>query len=329
VGTPDIRPGDAADTWPHLLPAVRYARDHGHYVALHEYMGYEADYGVGWKQIDGQRIPWTVWHGRRLPGDGADESYPYGWAALRYRYVWDVYYRPVGLGDTKLLITEVGCDSVESVTPLGASVGTWKEHIADWAAEGKDPAATYAEMLKWYDARIREDGFVAGATIFTVGSVGNWINWDISGTAVESNLLEYIEAVAGLPDPDPLPPGEEPMDQYTVIVVKLPQDTNREQAAKIARWFNPNKHTMAYSIDNYARLLGDPAAGPKSKGIVFGYWRHSPAERAVIDRWSHDRIQMPGPFTPEEPAPAARAHGVDVSHHQKEIDWETLKEAGE
>jgi hypothetical protein len=199
VGTPHIQPGDAADVWPHLLPAVRYARDHGHYLALHEYMGYEADYGVGWRQIDKDRIPLTVWHGRVIPGDGADESYPFGWTVLRYRYIWDTYLRPIGLGDTKLLITEVGCDSVESVTPLGASVGTWKEHREEWIAQGKDPAGTYAEMLKWYDARIREDGFVAGATIFTVGSVGNWVNWDISETAVESNLLQYIKAVGDLP----------------------------------------------------------------------------------------------------------------------------------
>jgi hypothetical protein len=87
VGTPDM------SIWPHLLPAVKYARDHGHFIALHEYMGYEADYGVGWRQVDANRQPTTdVWHGR------PDKLYPWGWAALRYRYIYDTIFAPAGLG---------------------------------------------------------------------------------------------------------------------------------------------------------------------------------------------------------------------------------------
>lgn len=194
VGTPDIKPGDAADIWPHLLPAIRHARDHGHYIALHEYMGYEPFYGVGWSQIDAQRRPLAGrWHGR-LAIHEPDESYPYGWAVLRYRFIYDLYLRPEGLADTPLLITECGCDSVETVTPWGVSVGTWKEHRAAWTAEGKDPERHYATMLQWYDRYLREDDYVKGAVVFTVGSVGNWANWDIAGTRVEEALLSYVAA---------------------------------------------------------------------------------------------------------------------------------------
>ncbi len=193
VGTPDIRPGDPADIWPHLLPAVRHARDHGHYIALHEYMGYEADLGVGWRQIDAQRQPVRRWLGRVDADGNPDESYPYGYVVLRYRLIYDTYFRPEGLHDVPLLITECGCDSVETVTPLGGSVGTWTEHRDFWAARGDDPELYYAGMLKWYDRRLREDNYVLGATIFTVGSVGNWVKWDISGTRVEEEIARHIQ----------------------------------------------------------------------------------------------------------------------------------------
>ena len=200
VGTPDIRPGDPADVWPHLLPAVRYARDHGHFIALHEYMGYEAELGVGWKQIDGQRRPAHRWHGRTRPDGSPDESYPYGYVALRYRYIYDTYFRPEGLQDARLLITECGCDSVETVTPIGGTVGTWTEQRDLWSKDGRDPEAVYAGMLEWYDKRLRQDGYVLGAMIFTVGSVGIWAKWDIAGTGVENRILDYISAERGAAD---------------------------------------------------------------------------------------------------------------------------------
>jgi len=192
VGTPDIRPGDPGDVWPHLLPAIRHARDHGHYLALHEYMGYEADLGVGWKQVDGQRHPARRWHGRLNATGEPDETYPYGYVTLRYRYIYDTYLRPESLHDVPLLITECGCDSVESVTPLDGGIGTWTEQRALWAERGLDPDATYAGMLAWYDERLREDAFVRGAMIFTVGSVGIWAKWDIAGTAAEDHVLRHI-----------------------------------------------------------------------------------------------------------------------------------------
>ncbi len=214
VGTPAVRPGEPDDVWPHLLPAIRHARDHGHFLALHEYMGYEADLGVGWKQIDAQRQPVRRWHGRRDAAGQPDESYPYGYVALRYRLVYDTYLRPAGLADAPLLITELGCDSVETVTPAGGSVGTWTEHRAFWSHSGNDPDATYADMLLWYDQHIRQDAFVRGAMIFTVGSVGNWAKWDIAGTGVEERILRYISAEQNKEDhpmtdsPQPIAPVE-------------------------------------------------------------------------------------------------------------------------
>lgn len=226
VGTPHIQPGSPDDIWPHLLPAIQYAHDHGHYIALHEYMGYEADYGVGYKQINSQRQSVRQWHGRTHPDGRPDESYPYGYVVLRYRQIYDTYLRPHNLHTTPLLITECGCDSVETVTPAGKSVGTWKEHIGHWAAEGKDPESHYAAMLQWYDQRLREDDFVKGAVIFTVGSVGNWVNWDISGTRVEERILGYISAERNKADT--------PISFDAPIVITPPVGQNAAEAAGFA-----------------------------------------------------------------------------------------------
>ncbi len=201
TGTPDIRPGEENDIWPHLLPAIRHARDKGHYLALHEYMGPEADMGVGHRQVDIHRdlIP-NAWHGRRDAAGNPDESYPYGYCPLRYRYIYDVYLRPAGLADIPLLITECGCDGVDTITPKGMESGSYK-HLRDhfWPSMGVDPDRHYASMLEWYDQRLREDPYVIGAMIFTVGSrkgakVGGsrWVDFDISGSTTEEHLLAYI-----------------------------------------------------------------------------------------------------------------------------------------
>ena len=204
TGTPDIRPGHPADIWPHLLPAVRHARDHGHYLALHEYMGPEADLGVGRRQVDvhRKRIP-DAWHGRRDARGNPDEGYPYGFCPLRYRYIYDLYLRPAGLNDTLLLITECGCDGVDTITPDDMEAGSWISlRNGFWPRGGRDPEPHYTAMLQWYDQRLREDAFVIGGMIFTVGAARGtkWVDWDIAGTGVEERILSYIAAERATPD---------------------------------------------------------------------------------------------------------------------------------
>ncbi len=297
VGTPDIRPGHADDIWPHLLPAVRYARDHGHYIALHEYMGFEADLGVGWRQIDGNRKPLRVWHGRKQADGRPDESYPYGWTVLRYRLIYDTYFAPAGLGDVKLLITELGCDSVESVTPVGMPVGTWREHSPHWRAAGLAPEQVYANMLKWYDARIAEDSFVAGAMVFTVGSVGVWASWDIAGTSVESQLLEYIHdsAVGEPPSPAPPPPPpptppSTPPPARPVKVIDISKwqgaiDTAKMKAAGVdgvmvrASYAGSKGSRPDEKVDEYVAAL-------KAAGIPFGFYHYFHPARPVDEQFA-------------------------------------------
>jgi hypothetical protein len=245
VGTPDIKRGSQHDIWPHLLPAIRYARDNGHYIALHEYMGFRPYYGVGWEQIDGNGNPKAdYWHGRVKPDGSPDLSYPYGWTVLRYRYIWDTYLRPEGLNDTKLIITELGCDSVPSVTPNGMPTGTWREYISIWEGLRLDPYRQYADMLIWYDRMISKDGYVAGATVFTVGSVGVWAKWDIANTKVEQYLVEYI--AAGQPPPTEPEEPEEPEKPMPTNL--LPNGSFEEGWVNDPRWPSTTQEPKLWDV---------------------------------------------------------------------------------
>jgi hypothetical protein len=191
VGTPDLGSPERNKIWLALLPAVRHAHDNGHYIALHEYMAAEKDLGVGANNTSGH------WFGRIDNAGSAIQDYPYGWGALRYRYIYDNIFRPAGLGNVPLLITETGCDSI-SFTPADMSKGPWTNHISYWKSKGiQDTEAHYANMLKWYDQKLQEDAYVKGAFIFTVGFEGQWKSFEIANTAVEQHILLHIKAGGG------------------------------------------------------------------------------------------------------------------------------------
>jgi hypothetical protein len=215
VGTPEL------DHWQDYLPALKYARDNGHYLALHEYMAPLADLGVGWNQLAWQEHlrdnpgadfeAWQVanpqqWWGRRLANGQPDEAYPYGWGVLRYRALYDTVLKPVGLNDLKLLITECGCDIISFTPPWWGQTGGWKANRDLWRSWGVDDVEAYfAEMLVWYDRQLQMDAYVKAAHIFTVGSTGVWADWDIANTGIETRILDHI-ANSSPPPPEPEPP---------------------------------------------------------------------------------------------------------------------------
>lgn len=250
TGTPDVRPGEEDDIWPHLLPAVRHARDNGHYLALHEYMGPYADLGVGSRQVDRHRHRKdNAWHGRTKAGS-PDTSYPYGLCPLRYRWIYDTYLRPAGLGDIKLIITECGCDGVDSITPDDMESGSWtslRDHF--WPSAGLDPEAHYASMLQQYDSWLRQDHFVVGAMIFTVGSPGKgrWKDFDISGTGVEDRILNYIAAERNKADTPVAQPASAPGVTPKPAGPKTPPSGSAAGNAASAAGFSPHTNLDAVS----------------------------------------------------------------------------------
>jgi murein DD-endopeptidase MepM/ murein hydrolase activator NlpD len=292
VGTPELF------HWEDYIPALQYARDNGHYLALHEYMTPIADLGVGWNQPawqehlrdnpDANFDAWKqanpqYWWGR------ADRQYPYGWGVLRYRAVYDTILKPLGLDDLPLLITECGCDIISFTPPWWGNTGSWKANIPLWESWGiMQPEAHFADMLMWYDQELQKDPYVKAAHIFTVGSTGVWVGWDISNTATEIRILDHI---AGSQEPEP--PGPLP----AIRILKKPQifemTEAENQRANDFAWENFGR-TTTHSIDDMIRMLsgGDP---DDTYAIVA--WPERPSQRAAIaalDAGGYDWIVMPG-----------------------------------
>lgn len=191
TGTPEFW------VWPHLLPALSHATQHGHYLGLHEYMAHDPSLGAGHNQPGGGFF-------------GVEGDEDFGWSALRYRAVYRNILEPAGLGWLELIITECGHDDI-SFSPPGMPRGSW-------TAMGLTPAQYVANLI-WYDERLREDRArgrrIIGATVFTSGSTLMWRDYDITGE-VENRLLAYVTETNGddpeLPPyvPPTLPPVEPP-----------------------------------------------------------------------------------------------------------------------
>ncbi len=105
---------------------------------------------------------------------------PVGHHALRYRFWYEGYLKPLGLGDLPLVISEVAV-AADCNIPGGDA---WRSYQDWWVANGVGPSAeqAYVNLLAWYDRELRHDPYVVGATIFTAGSIdqnSHWYRWDL------------------------------------------------------------------------------------------------------------------------------------------------------
>jgi hypothetical protein len=121
---------------------------------------------------------------------------PAGPLTLRYRYWYEGYLKPRGLGDLPLIISETGIDAVPAIgCPAVEGARTWKD-LRDWWTQngyGVDAPNAYVSQLAWLDRELRQDDYVIGATLFTVGAVGGgdfWNPFDVSEVLIA--LSHYV-----------------------------------------------------------------------------------------------------------------------------------------
>lgn len=145
-----------------FLPAIEAARAHGGILSLHEYGAPDL----------------TYLYGSPLPGMPA---YP-DRGALTFRYRW--FYRdilePADLV-VPLAITEAGVDGIIGNRPGPNGLGWWD--FGDYWVEqgwGSGPAEAFINQLAWYDAGVRQDGYVIGFAVFTAGGFDHWLKYDIN-----------------------------------------------------------------------------------------------------------------------------------------------------
>ena len=166
TGVPEL------DEFQLFLPAIDAANKVGGVLTLHEYSAPDMVY----------------LYGSPLPGYPA---YP-DRGALTFRYRW--FYReilePAGMV-IPLIITEAGIDGIIGDRPGPPGKGWW-DFQGYWEEQGLGETGRQAfiNQLAWYDAGVREDGYVIGFTIFTAGGFGYWEAYDVNPILPE--LTEYV-----------------------------------------------------------------------------------------------------------------------------------------
>ncbi len=193
-------PPDACTVF-QMLPALRAAKQRGHYLSLHEYGNV----------------------GNDIPTLRGTEPYH----ALRYRQLYESILIP-NQADPPLIISECGQNG--GSTFPGTQV--------------------FIDDIEWYDANLRQDPYVIGATMFTLG---NWAGANFQ--AALPALADYIASTLPAPKPQqPLTPpyvfGDPPMfipellhlrgtprTQYQRIYVLLPNEpTTNEGNGRTTAW---------------------------------------------------------------------------------------------
>ena len=153
----------------HFMPALEAAYRCDGIFTLHEYNSPTMDCGVA--------------SGRAgiIPGAPNFGAVEVGYHALRYRFWYEGYLKPRGLGTLPLVISEAGVEG--RPTPGGPcndpSGRAWKAYSNWWVQNGQGAtgAEAYVNVLSYYDLRLRQDDYVVGATLFTGGAIQADASW--------------------------------------------------------------------------------------------------------------------------------------------------------
>lgn len=149
-----------------FLPALEAARRCGGIFHLHEYNAptFECLVATGVPDI--------------IPGAPA-LNVPAGPFSLRYRFWYEGWLKPRGLGDLPLVISELGIDGVSRGACNGPVEVGWKPYRDWWVQQGlaADGNQAHLKALAWYDEQMRRDAYVLGATIFTAGAASPGNEW--------------------------------------------------------------------------------------------------------------------------------------------------------
>jgi hypothetical protein len=155
-----------------FLPAIDVAMQHGGVLSLHEYGAPDMFF----------------LYGDPLPGYPA---YPdRGSLTFRYRWFYREFLEPAGMV-IPLIITEAGIDGIIGNRPGPSGLG-WADFQDYWEDQGlgETGVEAFINQLAWYDAGVRQDGYVIGFTVFTAGGFDYWEKYNINPILPE--LTDYV-----------------------------------------------------------------------------------------------------------------------------------------
>ncbi len=195
--------------------------------------------------------PMDRWYGEPLPGRPSYANR--GPLACRYRWWYEDFLIPRN-EVIPLFVTEA---NVAKDLPLLSQ--------EEWI-----------EQMRWYDARLREDYYVVGAHLFTLGSAGSWDSFDygeflpalvahalsLKATTDPTWPEEGVTAPPVSPTPtpppptSPSPPEEQPAVQprtaYNRHYLLLPQGATWTWIAACRHYWETFKVTIGFSADDAA-----------------------------------------------------------------------------
>ena len=128
-----------------------------------------------------------------IPGAPAFPGRNMGYLMLRYRFWYEGYLKPLGLGDVPLVISEVAVGGIVPGQPCNGPGGaSWKDFSAFWIKHGvgADGPHAWTNLLAWYDSELQQDRYVLGAAIFTAGGTPGWDGNDMHDVIIP---LAYYE----------------------------------------------------------------------------------------------------------------------------------------
>jgi len=166
---------------PYFLPAIEAAHRCGAILTMHEGVSPLPGCGVF---FNGAGI---------IPGAPAFPGIMMGYLMLRYRFWYEGYLKPLGLGDLPLEISEVAVGGIVPGQPCNGPGGaSWKDFAGFWVQNGVGPDGPHAwtNLLAWYDSQLRIDPYVIGTTIFTAGGEPGWDGSDLHDVIIP---LSYYE----------------------------------------------------------------------------------------------------------------------------------------
>lgn len=146
----------------YFMPALEAAYECDGVLTLHEYNSPTMDCGV------------TSGRAGIIPGAPNLGSLLVGYHTLRYRFWYEGYLKPAGMGTLPLVITEAGVEGrPQPGGPCNDPGGrAWKNYAEYWVQRGygSNGPEAYVNVLSWYDTQLRQDSYVIGATLFTAGA---------------------------------------------------------------------------------------------------------------------------------------------------------------
>jgi hypothetical protein len=183
--------------------------------------------------------PMDRWYGEPLPGR---PTYPNrGPLACRYRWWYEDFLIPRN-EIVPLFLTEV---NVAKDLPLLTET-------------------SWLEQMTWYDTRLREDYYVVGAHLFTLGSAGSWDNYNFARFL--PGMIKDMVSIKGTRDPvwpeaeEPAPPPpptvpEEtpscrPRTAYSRHYLLLPKRATWAWIAACRVYWETFKMTIGFSLDD-------------------------------------------------------------------------------